>query len=111
MASLGQLADRIQPIFITIDPHRDTADKLRDYLVSFDARIIGLTGTDRAIAAAARSFKVYYAKLPGKGPDDYLMDHSSWIYVIDPQGRFVTVIPSTADDDDLALRLKQLVKD
>jgi cytochrome oxidase Cu insertion factor (SCO1/SenC/PrrC family) len=85
---LGSAGDGIVPVFITIDPERDTPSVLKAYVAQFGARFVGLTGTPQAIARVAHSYRVYYAKHPLKG-GSYAMDHSSVIYLIDPDGHFV----------------------
>jgi protein SCO1 len=84
---LGPAADQIQPIFITIDPERDTPQVMARYVEAFHPSLIGLTGTPEQIAGAASAFKVFYRKSPR--PDgDYFMDHSGSIYVMAPDGAF-----------------------
>ena len=92
---LGEKADRIQPLFVTIDPERDTPEILADYVTAFHPRIVGLTGTTEEIAAAASNYRVYYAKVTEEGAaeEDYLMDHSAYLYLIDPNGNFVRPFP------------------
>lgn len=110
LGNLGPLAARVQPLFITIDPRRDTAPVIGAYVKNFDPRIVGLTGTPQAIAEVAKEFKVYYAvRKIGNGPDDYLMDHSSVIYVMDPQGRFARLLGADLPGDQMAAKLRQLV--
>jgi cytochrome oxidase Cu insertion factor (SCO1/SenC/PrrC family) len=82
---LGEAAERVQPLFITLDPARDSAEHLKDYVPMFHPRLIGLTGDPAAIHAAAAAYRAYYAKVPLKG-DDYTVDHSSFIYLIGAQG-------------------------
>jgi cytochrome oxidase Cu insertion factor (SCO1/SenC/PrrC family) len=107
---LGPKADRITPIFISVDPERDTPDKLQAYVKSFDPRIVGVTGTPDEIAAAAKAYRVYYAKVPNKDkPDDYAIDHSSIIYVMDAKGQFVTHFVSTSSIDEMADKLDKLL--
>jgi len=96
MDTLGAAADQVQPIFITVDPERDTPGVMKDYLTNFHPRLIGLTGTPAEIQAAAKAYRVYYAKAYGvpyakaKGDGkDYLMDHSSIVYLMDRQGRYL----------------------
>ena len=84
---LGAEAARVTPILITIDPARDTQAALADYVSRFHPALIGLTGTDEEIAQAARAFRVYYRKIQPSGASDYLMDHSSFIYLVGPDGR------------------------
>lgn len=80
-------ARRVQVLFITVDPERDTPEVLARYVPAFHPDFLGLTGEPGAIAEAARSFKVFYQKVPSQGFDGYTMDHSAGIFVFDPQGR------------------------
>jgi protein SCO1/2 len=111
METLGPLAQKVQPIFITIDPQRDTRDVMASYVKAFDNRLVGLTGTPEQIAAAARAFRVYYAKAPDKdAPDGYLMDHSSVIYVMRPGDfHFVATFTHETSPDQMAERLRKLI--
>jgi len=84
--ALGTDADRVQVLFITVDPERDTPDILRQYVTAFDARFVGLTGTPEQIRAAASSFKVSYAKVAREG-DDYTMDHTAAFFLLDARGQ------------------------
>jgi protein SCO1/2 len=88
---LGQAADKIQPIFITIDPVRDTPEQLKSYAANFHPRLVALTGSNEAIATAARAYRIYFAKSKETaGQADYLMDHSSIIFLMDKDGRYLT---------------------
>jgi protein SCO1/2 len=87
--AMGPEADRIQPVFITIDPERDTAARLSEYVAHFHPRLIGLTGSKDEIAAVAKSYHVWYEKVDGTDTSDYLMDHTSITYLMDPDGEFV----------------------
>ncbi len=98
---------RIAPIFITVDPARDTPDVMGHYVALFDRQIIGLTGTQAQIDRVTREYRVYAARHPGKN-GDYTMDHSSILYVMDKQGRFNSVIDGAADPADIAARLEKL---
>jgi cytochrome oxidase Cu insertion factor (SCO1/SenC/PrrC family) len=110
LTKLGAKAENITPIFISIDPERDTPEKLGAYVKNFDPRLIGLTGTPEQIAAVAKAYKVYYAKVPSKErPDDYTMDHTSIIYVMDPKGEFVTHFTPSTSVDEMAAKLDKLV--
>jgi len=89
---LGPAGDKIQPVFITIDPERDTPDAMKLYVANFHPRMVGLTGSPDDIAAVAKAYRVYYAKAKaseGAAPGDYLMDHSTILYLMGPDGRFV----------------------
>ena len=110
LEKLGTKAQRITPIFISVDPQRDTPEKLAAYVKNFDPRLVGLTGTPEEIAAVAKAYKVYYAKVPSKErPDDYTMDHTSIIYVMDPKGEFVTHFTPSTSVDDMAAKLDKIV--
>lgn len=86
-----ELQERITPILITIDPERDTPERLAEYVASFHPRLQGLTGQPEQVAAAARAYRIYFAKAAGDGSTtDYLMDHSSIIFLMDPEGAYVT---------------------
>ncbi|MGE4219308.1 MAG: SCO family protein [Alphaproteobacteria bacterium] len=88
---LGGKAERVQPLFITVDPERDTPEFLAGYVPHFHPRLIGLTGTQEQIAAVAKSFREYYAKVESDRQTDYLMDHTSFIYLMGPDGNFLTM--------------------
>ena len=106
---LGAKADIIQPVFVTIDPERDTPEVMKDYVGNFHSRLIGLTGTTEQIAAMAKAFRVYYAKARQAGDkgNDYLMDHSSIIYLMGPDGSFVKHFSYGTDASKLARELSQ----
>ena len=87
MKKLGADADRVQVLFVTVDPERDTAELLSKYVPAFDPRFLGLRGDAEATARTAKEFKVIYQKQPGTTAGSYSMDHSSGLYVFDPQGR------------------------
>jgi protein SCO1/2 len=90
LTRLGPQADRLQPLFITVDALRDTAAVMGNYTQSFDSRIVGLTGTPQQIAAVARNYGVYYApRQNGPGADEYVMDHRTYLYLMDAEGKFV----------------------
>ncbi|MDR6627630.1 SCO family protein [Caulobacter segnis] len=103
---LGPEAKDLQIVFISIDPERDTAAQMKSYLSAdyVPKSTIGLTGTQAQVDAAAKAYKVYYAKV-GTGPG-YTMDHSTAIYLMDPKGRFTTVIPYNQPPADIAARIK-----
>ena len=108
---LGLEADRIQPIFVSIDPARDTPEVLKAYVANFGLRLIGLTGSPDEVAAIAKAYRAYYAKAGnGSTGTDYLMDHSSIIYLMGPDGRFVKHMPYTTDAAKLATELKETLR-
>jgi cytochrome oxidase Cu insertion factor (SCO1/SenC/PrrC family) len=107
LEELGAKRDAVRPVFITVDPERDTPEALKAYVTSFDAPILALTGTPEQVAQAAKGYRVYYAKHPETG-GDYSMDHSSVIYVMDPQGRFTASFTHESTPEQIAERLKKL---
>ncbi|HTT98333.1 MAG TPA: SCO family protein [Rhizomicrobium sp.] len=98
---LGPKRNRVAPVFITVDPARDTPDVLKIYMKSFGPDFVGLTGSDRAIADAAREYHVYIKKHPLQG-GGYAMDHSGVIYLMGPDGKFVTYYEDEIGPDKLA---------
>ena len=88
------LAGKIQPLFITVDPKRDTPDKLKQFVEAFHPQLVGLTGTEAQIAVAAKSFAVYYQKVEGSAPDAYLMSHSQTPYLMGPDGKPLAILPA-----------------
>lgn len=109
---LGAKADQIHPMFVTVDPQRDTPQHLGDYVKAFGPTMIGLTGTPEMVAAAARQFKVIFERhKPADGsPDSYMVDHSAGIYIMDREGGFLARLPHTATADEVAARLMRYVK-
>jgi protein SCO1/2 len=110
LQALGKTADRMQPIFITVDPGRDTPKTLTDYTKLFTPRLVGLTGTADQIAHVAQEYHVYYAKVQtGPGPNDYGMDHSSIIYLMAPDGHFITTIDAEQQPSAMAAQISQRI--
>ena len=107
-----EIQQKITPIFITIDPERDTADQLKSYLGNFHPRIIGLTGTEGQIAQVTRAYRVYYAKAKGsRGKRDYLMDHSSIIFLMNREGNYMSHFTHETAAEDLAEKLRLSIGD
>ncbi len=107
---LGKKADLLQPLFITVDPRRDTPAVIQQYTAAFTPRLMGLTGTPAEIAAVAKEYHVYYAEhRTGPGPDDYSMDHSSILYLMGPDGRFIAPIRSDETGAEIAADLDKLM--
>jgi protein SCO1 len=107
---LGPAASRIQPLFITVDPKRDTPAVVKQYAAAFGPNIEGLTGTPEEIAAVAKEYRVYYAEhRTGPGPNDYSMDHSSVLYLMSPTGGFVAPVRADQTGDEIAANLKKLM--
>jgi protein SCO1/2 len=106
---LGPLASEVQPIFITVDPERDTPQVIATYVKAFDPRIVGLSGTSEQVAAAAKEFRVYYKVRP-LARDEYAIDHSSFIYLINPRGQVVDLLTGNPQGHSMAEELRRLVK-
>jgi protein SCO1 len=107
--TLGPDASRVQVIFITVDPARDTAPLLKSYVTNFNPGFLALRGDDAQTAAVAKEFKVYYAKVPGKTADSYSMDHTAGTYVFDTQGRIRLFARQAMDPDQLGADVKALL--
>lgn len=104
-----QAASKVNLVFITVDPERDDPKALKEYVAQFGPTMLGLTGTQDQVAAAAKAFRVYYQKVPGKGGAPYLMDHSSIFYLMDRNFRFVKHFTHQAKAEDIAAALKPLL--
>ena len=104
---LGDLGEKITPVLISVDPQRDTPEKLKEYVHFFHPRTVGLTGTPEQTAAVAKEYRVFYVKNPGNTPETYLVDHSSLTYLIGPDGRFVELFGHSLSAQEVANRLKQ----
>ena len=106
---LGPLAERVQPVFVTVDPGRDTPEVLADYVAAFHPRLIGLTGSESEIRAAARVYRVHRRKVVTADGDaeDYLVDHGSLTYLMGPDGGFVTLFPFQTGPERMAEVLRK----
>ena len=102
-------AARLQPLFVTIDPARDTPDVVKTFTAAFHPRFLGLTGSPAQVAAASKAYRVYANR--GAGSDaDYLMDHSAIAYLIDPDGKPISFLPQGATPADVAAELTKWVR-
>ena len=110
MRRLGPDATRVQVLFVTIDPERDTADLLSRYVPAFHPSFLGLRGDAEATARVAKEFKVLYQKVPGQTPDTYTMDHSAGLYLLDPQGRLRVFESHGQGAEAIAHDLAQLLR-
>jgi len=101
---LGEEAGRIQPLFITVDPARDTPEVLADFVSGFHPRLLGLTGSEAQIRAVARAYRVHRRKVivDPEHPEDYLVDHGSLTYLMGPDGRFRTLLPHRTTAERMA---------
>ena len=104
---IGPAAENIVPVLITVDPARDTPEALKLYLSSFGPNFVGLTGTEEEIAAAADAYHAFYEIVEGEG-DDYTLNHSTAIYLMGPEGKFVTSYTLNMGPDAIAADLRKL---
>jgi protein SCO1/2 len=110
LKKLGPDARQVQALFITVDPQRDTPKVMQQYTGSFDPRIVGLTGTQQQIAAAVQEYGAYSVRhQTGPGANDYVMDHSTYLYVMDPHGKFVRAFNTDISGDRIVDALRELM--
>lgn len=110
MKRLGADADRVQVLFVTVDPERDTPELLKQYVPAFDPRFLGLRGDADATARTAKEFRIIYQKVPGATPGTYTMDHSAGSYVFDPQGRLRLFVSNGQGPDVYTHDLRELLR-
>ncbi len=103
------LAEQVVPVFITIDPERDTPDAMKDYVAAFHPRMVGLTGSTEAIADIARKYKVFYSRGAAVDEDFYLMNHSGYVYFMGPEGKFITMFHGGTSPDSMAEAIRRYV--
>ena len=110
LEQLGDKANKVVPIFITLDPERDTPEDMANYVKSFGPNFVGLTGSQEAIAAAAKAYRVAYSKVENKdSAGDYSVDHSALVYLMDPEGQYVTHFSYGLSADQMAEKLEKLL--
>jgi protein SCO1 len=110
LGRLGDKAAKVVPIFITLDPERDSPQAMADYVKSFGPNFVGLTGSPEAIAAAAKAYRVAYTKIENKAsPGEYSLDHSALVYLMDPGGKYLAHFPYGMGADQLAEKLGRLL--
>ena len=110
MKALGPDADRVQVLFVTVDPERDTKEILAQYVPAFDPRFVGLYGDAAATERTAKEFKVIYQKQPGAVPGTYSVDHSAGAYIFDPKGRLRLYVSYGQGHDVFAHDLRELLR-
>lgn len=110
MQLMGSQADKVQVLFVTVDPERDTQDLLAAYMPNFDKRFLGLRGDPAATAKVGAEFKIVYQKRPGTSPDNYTVDHTAASYAYDPEGRIRLYLPYGAKPETIAHDLGILLK-
>ena len=111
LKQLGERAARLQPIFITVDPERDSGPVLKTYTEFFDPRILGLTGSPALIRRTADNFRVRYAKVREAGKDaaNYAVDHSAGMYLLGPDGQFIRKFAFATPVDEISARLDEII--
>lgn len=109
MDLLGTDADKVQVILISVDPARDTPEVLSAYVHAFNPNFIGLTGTPEQLAATAKSFKAFYAKVEGAAPGQYTMNHAASFYILDQDGEARVLVSGNAPAKDIAHDIRQLL--
>ena len=102
----GSLEDRVVPVFVTVDPARDDVSAMAAYAEHFHSRLVALTGSDEQIAAAAKAYRVYYRRAEDPSASEYLVDHSSFIYLMGPDGTYVSHFAHNASAQEIAEGLK-----
>lgn len=106
--ALARQGIMVSPVFVSIDPGRDTPEVVKSYVENFSPALIGLTGTPEQVSQMAKAYRVYYAKVENaKSPQDYLMDHSSILYLMGPDGKFLKHFTYTTDAEALAKAIGQ----
>jgi len=103
---LGPGGDAVQPLFVTVDPERDTPAHLADYVPFFHSRLLGLTGDAAQIRDAARLYRVFYAKVPIEGAAEYTVDHSGFVYLMDRDGKYLGFFPPGTPSDRMVAVIK-----
>ncbi len=107
---LGDKADRVSAIFVTLDPERDTTQKLAEYMKSFSPRVLALTGSPDEVQAVVKAYRVYARKAPDPAnPANYSIDHSSFMYLMDAKGKFSRHLPHTTTPEVIAAAITKLL--
>ena len=110
LEKLGDKGKKVVPVFITLDPDRDTPQAMAEYVKSFGRNFVGLTGSPEAIADAAKAYRVAYAKVENKeSASDYSVDHSALVYLMDPEGKYVTHFSYGTSADEMAEKLGKIL--
>lgn len=107
LRELGAAADEVQPLFVTLDPQRDTPELLREYAAAFHPRLVALTGTEAEIRRVATDFKVFYGKVKLPGTNTYTIDHTAYTFLLDRDGRFVILFPPGTPPERMVFMLRE----
>lgn len=104
---LGPAGEAVVPVFVSVDPNRDTPEVLASYVGLFHPRMVGLTGSDEQIAAVADAYRVYYARVPSDDPDFYAVDHTTFTYLMGPDGSNLLMFPHGTHPERMAEAVAQ----
>ncbi len=107
LRDLGDAGDQVQPVFVTLDPERDTPVVLREYAAAFHPRFVALTGTEGEIRRVATDYKVFFEKVPLPGTKTYVIDHTAYTFLLDREGRFVSLFPPGTPPARMAVLLRE----
>lgn len=107
LRELGAAADEVQPIFVTLDPQRDTPAVLREYATVFHPRFVALTGTEDEVRRVATDYKVFFEKVPLPDTGTYAIDHTAYTFLLDREGRFVILFPPGTEADRMVYMLRE----
>lgn len=108
---LGPAGDEVQPVFVTVDPARDTVEQMAAYAAHFHPRLLALTGSEAQVADAARAYRVYYQRVDDSAATEYLMDHTSLYYLMGLDGEYVAHFSHDATAEEMAARIRELTGD
>jgi protein SCO1/2 len=109
MEKLGPAADKVAAMFISVDPKRDTPQVLAAYMKNFNPRIMGLTGDQNEIASAAKAYRVYHQKVEDSASEDYTVDHSAFVYLMDGEGKYLTHFSFNTEPDSMLAAIKNKI--
>ena len=107
LRELGEAADAVQPLFVTLDPQRDTPEVLREYAAAFHPRFVALTGSEAEVRRVATDFKVYFAKLKQPGTSTYTIEHTAYTFLLDREGQFATLFPPGTPAERMVFMLRE----
>lgn len=107
--SLGKDGDQFQPVFITLDPARDTQDVLRNYATAFHPRFIALRGNETEVRKVATAYKVFFEKVPAQKADSYYIDHTAFVFLLDKAGKYVAFVPPGTTLERMSMLVRDLL--
>lgn len=110
MTLLGTEGKKVQPLFITVDPKRDTKEQLAQYMESFHPSFMALTGSKEEVDRAVKAYRVYASPVEDEGASDYLVDHSSIVYLMGLDGKFITHFTHQTPGDEMAFRIREIIQ-